>query len=84
MSKNKIKKDKPLSPKKEFRNQINDQLKNALKGLEEKLGKKEFDGRIKKAAKLLTAGIKTKQVKPVKMKPVKKEIVPPEIKINNI
>jgi hypothetical protein len=81
MSKDKIKKVKPLSPKKEFRNQIAGQLKNALKGLEEKLGKKEFEGRIKKATKLLAAGIKIKQVKAVKAKAVKKEMVPPEVKI---
>ena len=80
MPKDKIKKDKPLSPKKEFRNQINGQLKNALKGLEEKLGKKEFESRIKKATKLLAAGIRTKQAKPVKIKAAKKEIVPAEIK----
>jgi hypothetical protein len=72
MSKSKTKKDKAPSPKKEIRNQITEQLKNALTGLEEKLGKKEFESRIKKASKLLSAGIKIKPVKPAKSKPVKK------------
>lgn len=74
MPKSKTKKDKALSPKKEIRNQVTEQLKNALTGLEEKLGKEEFDSRIKKAAKMLTAGIKIKTAKPAKIKPVKKEI----------
>ena len=73
MSKSNTKKEKAPSPKKELRNQITDQLKKALTGLEEKLGKEEFESRIKKAAKLLTAGIKTKPAKPAKGKPVKKE-----------
>jgi hypothetical protein len=73
MSKSKTKKDKAPSPKKEIRNQITDQLKNALASLEEKLGKEEFESRIKKAAKMLSAGIKIKPAKPVKSKPVKKD-----------
>jgi hypothetical protein len=80
MSKSKTKKDKALSPKKEVRQQITDQLLSALTSLEEKLGKKEFESRIKKAAKLLAAGIKTKPVKPAKSKPVKKDSAPPEEK----
>jgi len=78
MSKSKTKKDKTPSPKKEFRNQITEQLKNALNGLEQKLGKKEFEARIKKAGKLLAAGIKTKLVKPAKSNPVKKNSVTSE------
>jgi hypothetical protein len=74
MSKSKTKKDKALSPKKEIRNQVTEQLKNALTGLEEKLGKEEFESRIKKAAKMLSAGIKVKPAKPLKTKAVKKEI----------
>ena len=74
MSKSKTKKNKTLSQKKEIRNQVTEQLKNALTGLEEKLGKEEFESRIKKAAKMLSAGIKIKPAKPVKIKPVKKEI----------
>ena len=73
MSKSKTKNDKALSPKKEFRNQITEKLTTALTGLEEKLDKKELEARIKKAVKLLTAGIKTKPTKPAKNKPVKKD-----------
>lgn len=80
MSKSKTKKDKAPSPKKEIRNLITDQLKNALTGLEGKLGKEEFESRIKKAAKLLAAGIKLKPAKPAKSKPAKKDSAPPEEK----
>jgi hypothetical protein len=73
MSKSKTKKVKAPSPKKEIRNQITGQLKNALTGLEEKLGKKEFEIRVKKAARLLSAGIKTKKSKQPKVKAAKKE-----------
>jgi ATP-dependent exoDNAse (exonuclease V) alpha subunit len=78
MSKSKVKKEKNLSPKKEFRSHIAEQLKTALNGLEEKLEKKELESRIKKAVKLLTAGVKMKPAKPVKAKPVKKEEPPIE------
>ena len=44
--------------KKETRKEISTQLANALTGLKETLGEKKFERRIKKAAKLLTAGIK--------------------------
>jgi hypothetical protein len=44
--------------KKETRKEISAQLANALSGLKETLGEKKFERRIKKAAKLLTAGIK--------------------------
>jgi len=80
MSKSKPKKDKTPSPRKEIRNQITGQLINALPGLEEKLGKKVFESRIKKAVKLLTAGIKTKPAKAAKIKTVKKDTVTPEEK----
>jgi hypothetical protein len=72
MSKSKTKKDKAVSPKKEIRGRVTEQLKKALTDLEEKLGKKELETRIKKAAKLLTAGIKVKPAKPAKVKPAKK------------
>ncbi|HLG40886.1 MAG TPA: hypothetical protein VI461_14500 [Chitinophagaceae bacterium] len=78
MSKSKVKKEKTASPKKEFRSHIAEQLKSALNGLEEKLSKKELESRIKKAVKLLTAGVKMKPVKPVKAKPIKKEEPPIE------
>ena len=74
MSKDKINKEKPLSPKKLFRSQVSSQITNALTSLEEKLGKKEFESRVKKAAKLLTAGIKAKPPKIARAKAVKKEI----------
>ena len=80
MSKMKVKKDKTPSPKKEIRNQVTGQLKVALNGLEDKLGKKEFESRIKKAAKLLTSGIKNKPSKPAKIKAVKKVEVTAEPK----
>jgi hypothetical protein len=81
MSKSKSKKDNAPSPKKEIRNQVIDQIRNALTGLEEKIGKQEFESRIKKAAKLLTAGIKTKSTKAAKSKPVKKDSSAPEEKV---
>ena len=74
MSKDKINKEKPLSPKKLFRNEIGSQITNALTALEEKLGKEEFEARVKKATKLLTAGIKAKPAKIARPKAVKKEI----------
>jgi hypothetical protein len=74
MSKDKVSKEKPLSPKKQFRSEVSSQIKTALTRLEEKLGKKEFDSRVKKATKLLTAGIKTKPVKIARTKALKKEI----------
>lgn len=79
MAKNKIKKDNAVSPKKEFRNQIADQLKNTLPALEARLEKKEFESRIRKAAKLLTSGIKPKKAKPAKIKAIKKDPAPVEI-----
>lgn len=74
MSKSKSKKDKAPSPKKEMRNQITNQLKSVLAGLEEKLGKKEFEDRVKKAARMLSAGIKIKSAKQPKPKPAKREV----------
>ena len=74
MSKDKVSKEKPLSPKKQFRNEISGQITSALTKLEEKLGKKEFESRVKKATKLLTAGIKTKPAKIARAKTLKKEI----------
>jgi hypothetical protein len=74
MSKEKINKEKLLSPKKLFRNEISSQITNAVTVLEEKLGKKEFEARVKKATKLLTAGIKAKPAKIARARAVKKEI----------
>jgi hypothetical protein len=72
-------KEKELSPKKQARQQVVAQLQTALPGLAEALGQKEFESRLKKAAKLLTEGIKakapkkTKEVKKVKIKQADKE-----------
>jgi HD-like signal output (HDOD) protein len=49
--------------KKETRKEIGLQLATALNNLKETLGEKKFERRIKKAARLLTAGIKTKPAK---------------------
>ncbi|HEX2848097.1 MAG TPA: hypothetical protein VHN59_16235 [Chitinophagaceae bacterium] len=56
-------KTKIPSPKKQARLQVIAQLQTALPGLEETLGKKEFNSRLKKAAKILTEGIKVKVAK---------------------
>ncbi|WP_315823784.1 hypothetical protein [Paraflavitalea speifideaquila] len=49
--------------RKSTRKEIGLQLASALNNLKETLGEKKFERRIKKAARLLTAGIKTKPVK---------------------
>jgi hypothetical protein len=49
--------------KKSARKEVSLQLTSALNDLKETLGEKKFERRIKKAARLLTAGIKTKPVK---------------------
>ena len=54
---------KDASKKKSTRKEISLQLANVLNNLKDALGQKKFERRIKKAAKLLTAGIKTKPVK---------------------
>lgn len=51
---------KQTSYKKLTRKEISLQLANALNNLKETLGEKKFERRIKKAARLLTAGIKDK------------------------
>jgi hypothetical protein len=51
------------SGKKSARKEISIQLTSVLNNLKETLGEKKFERRIKKAARLLTAGIKTKPVK---------------------
>jgi hypothetical protein len=73
MSKEKEKKEKPVSPKKQIRLQMIGQLQASLPALKVLLGTKEFEVRIKKAAKLLTEGIKIKEnKKPAKDKLPKK------------
>ncbi len=63
MSTSKITVTKKDHSKKSTRKEIGLQLANVLNGLKESLGEKKFERRIKKAAKLLTAGIKTKTSK---------------------
>lgn len=52
--------------KKATRKEISAQLISALGNLKETLGEKRFERRVKKAARLLTAGIKSKPIKTVK------------------
>ncbi len=73
MSKDKEKKVKPDSPKKQTRLQVANQLRTSLTELETLLGKKEYEDRIKKAAKLLTEGIKVRKEKEPKKAPKKEK-----------
>ena len=60
-------------------NTITDQLHIGLSTLKEQLGEKKFEKRIKKAAKLLVAGIEKKQAKNSEKKqvaPAKKTVAP--------
>lgn len=57
---------KILSLKKETYQQLNTQLVSSLGWLKELVGEKKFEARIKKAAKLLSDGIKEKTPKKVK------------------
>jgi hypothetical protein len=50
------------TPKETLQNEVALQLSKALQSLKEDLGEKKFEKRIKKAAKLLTEGIKNKPV----------------------
>jgi len=61
---------KKISFKKGFQQQIIDNLGSSLTELKEILGEKKFRSRVKKAAKLLSEGIKEKTSK--KIKEVKK------------
>lgn len=63
MSTSKITEQKNDHSKKSTRKEVSVQLANVLNNLKEALGEKKFERRIKKAAKLLTAGIKTKPAK---------------------
>ncbi len=57
-----------LSPNTPARLQVIAQLQTTFPGLEEALGKKEFNSRLKKVAKILTEGLKAKPAKKVKIK----------------
>jgi len=71
MAKDKGKNGKTISLKKEIYQQITGQLSTSLPAVKEILGEKKFERRIKKAAKLLSEGIKEKA--PKKVKEVKKK-----------
>ena len=70
MAKNKSQDGKKVPLKKQIYQQITGQLSASLPGIKEMLGEKKFERRIRKAAKLLSQGIKEKA--PKKIKAVKK------------
>ena len=79
MAKGKKKETKPISRKKEIQLQLITQLSTSLPGLKDMLGDKKFEIRIRKAAKLLSEGIKdkaSKKIKQAKKKPGKKKAEP--------
>ena len=81
MAKSKPKISKSISLKKEINQQLTAQLTTTLPGLKEILGDKKFESRIKKAAKLLSEGIKEKVpeiIKQEKKKVSKKKTEAPE------
>ena len=67
-------KSKKITPHKEARLQIAEQLQISLPGLIELLGQEEFDKRIKKAAKVLAEGIKVPQKKNKEKTPKKEKV----------
>ena len=79
MAKGKKKETKPISRKKEIQQQLITQLSTSLPGLKDILGDKKFEIRIRKAAKLLSEGIKdkvSKKIKQAKRTPGKKKAEP--------
>ncbi|HKZ67244.1 MAG TPA: hypothetical protein VJ111_12845 [Chitinophagaceae bacterium] len=70
MSKSLKKTTKNISLKKETYQQLSGQLATSLAWLKELIGEKKFESRIKKAARLLSNGIKQKA--PKKIRPEKK------------
>jgi len=81
MGSNKKKDTESISLKKETYQQVSTQLTGSLAWLKELVGEKKFATRIKKAAKLLSDGIKekaTKKIKPEKKKVSKKKPEAPE------
>jgi len=86
MAKNKSQNGKTISLKKEIYQQLTEQLTTSLPGIKEILGEKKFESRIKKAAKLLSAGIKEKapkKTKEVKKKAISKKAETPEAVVEN-
>ncbi len=81
MAKNKEKNGKTVSLKKEIYRQLTGQLLTSLPAIKELLGEKKFESRVKKAAKLLSEGIKdkaSKKIKIVKKKATKEKVETPE------
>jgi len=72
MSNSKKKDPKSISLKKETYQQLSTQLVSTLAWLKELIGEKKFESRIRKAAKLLSDGIKEKA--PEKIKEIKKKV----------
>ena len=66
MAKSKKKNSKPVSLKKTTYNQLTTQLENSLSWLKDLLGEKKYAVRIKKAARILSDGIKEKPVKKIR------------------
>jgi hypothetical protein len=86
MAKTKENNGKALSLKKEIYNQLTGQLSATLPSIKELLGEKKFDSRVKKAAKLLSEGIKgkaSKKTKEVKKKAAKKKVEAPQAVAEN-
>ena len=76
MEKTKTKNEKKISFKKKLQQEITATLHSSLTGLKEILGEKKFDDRIRKAAKLLSEGVKetgTQKVKKDNKKTSKKK-----------
>ena len=69
----KTNKAKPVSQKKQNLLKVIGQLKENFSQLEELVGKKDFESRTKKAAKILMQGIKIKEPKPKKQRVQKNE-----------
>ena len=79
MAKAKKNETKPISRKKEIQQQLITQLSTSLPGLKDLLGDKKFEIRIRKAAKLLSEGIKdkgSKKIERAKKNPGKKKAEP--------
>ena len=86
MAKTKEKNGKTISLKKEIYDQLTGQLSTSLPSIKELLGEKKFESRVKKAAKLLSEGIKdkaAKKSKEVKKKAAKKKVETPEAVTEN-
>ena len=66
MEKTKATNEKKISFKKKLQQEITATLNSSLSGLKEILGKKKFDDRIRKAAKLLSEGVKKNGTQKVK------------------